>query len=84
MPVFLEYDKTNGKITRVLSAPQRPQDAMHLAYQEIPSEAENVPVSGSIERAREIIAGHLEEHKENGYIGEIRHPEETDTPFEKV
>ena len=36
MPVYLEYDKTNGKVKRILTAETIPANVAYLAYQEIP------------------------------------------------
>lgn len=36
MPVYLEYDKTNGKITKILTSDSLPVNVAYLAYQEVP------------------------------------------------
>lgn len=36
MPLFIEYDKTNGVIKRVLTSDNTPANIAYLAYQEIP------------------------------------------------
>jgi len=40
MPLFLEYDKTNGIIKRILTSDETPTNIAYLAYQEIPEEIE--------------------------------------------
>ena len=38
MPVYLEYDKTDGSIKRVITANTLPANVAYLAYQEVPKD----------------------------------------------
>lgn len=40
MPIYLEYDKIDGSVKRVLTAETLPINVAYLAYQEIPDSVE--------------------------------------------
>ena len=62
MSMYLEYDKTNGKIIRVLTADNLPNNVAYLAYQEIPEGVE-VNTSLNINEAIQIIIDHKNNQK---------------------
>lgn len=54
MPLYIEYDKTDGSVKRVLSADALPQNIAYLAYQEIPEDVE-IDISINIKDIMDII-----------------------------
>lgn len=64
MPVYLEYDKTNGKITKILTADSLPANVAYLAYQEIPDNV-FIDTSSNIREIIEKITDLNIEEKEN-------------------
>ena len=40
MPLYIEYDKTDGSVKRLLTADTLPANIAYLAYQEIPEDLE--------------------------------------------
>jgi hypothetical protein len=62
MPLFLEYDKTNRKIVRILTADNLPVNVAYLAYQEVPEGIE-IDASMTINEALDIIMKHSNEVK---------------------
>jgi hypothetical protein len=54
MPLYIEYDKTDGSIKRLLTAESLPVNIAYLAYQEIP-EGVNLDMSLKINDIINII-----------------------------
>lgn len=63
MPLYLEYDKTNGVIKRIITADTLPINVAYLAYQEIPENIE-IDTSLSIDEVLKLIVEFKKEQKD--------------------
>ncbi len=60
MPMFIEFDKTDGKISRIFSAGDRPPDAAHLSYQVIPEGMPMIDLSLPMPEVTALIQSYLD------------------------
>ena len=63
MPLYLEYDKTDGSIKRIFSADTLPTNVAYLAYQEIP-EGITIDTSLNIKEVVQQLIEHKQEKQE--------------------
>ena len=59
MPAYIEFDKTNKKIRRIITADEAPVPVAYLSYQEIPDGLE-IDLNDSFE---DIMKAILEHHQ---------------------
>lgn len=78
MALFLEYDKTNRKVKRIVSAEEPPVSVAHIGYQEIP-EGVDVDLKMTMEEIMEIISNILSKDRPRSI--EIPPEENPQTPF---
>jgi len=64
MPLYIEYDKTDRTIKRILTADNLPQNIAYLGYQEIPANVK-IDLSEKIEDVMQKIIEIKSENKED-------------------